>query len=798
MINFGHKVKKRLELFYLNRLFVVIQSIFAPLNERLGQMVGENKFRKWIPWVSVILLTITIICVSQVGKLQFDYNFEKFYPSNDDDTRYFLNLREKFESDNDFLLVAIPADKGCFDPQLLKKVDRFTKKIAKDSLVNYAMSITNQEELFLLQGGATARKPYIDFKDLDRSRDSLRVFKNKELVNSMVSQDGKALGVFIRHQDFLSKKKGDLLIESVRQTAKKSGIDKVVLGGRTIGQQYYIEVMSYEMVLFLALSAVLVVIFLVIAFRSIWGVLIPQVVILTGMLWLIGGMALVGEPVNIILTVLPSIMFVVSMSDTIHLVSRYLDAMRVENDRYLAIMTAIREVGLATFLTSLTTAVGFFTLYFVRVQPVQIFGLVMGIGVLLAFVLTFVSLPILFYYFPGPKYILKDKKDHFWKKRLEKWFLYVIRNPRKVLAISAGLTAISIVGAFQIEANNYLMDDVDPDEPIKQDFDYMDAHFGGVRPFTLVLERKDNSIDFWDLEVLNEMDAVEQFLEDSMDVHVRTSLVTALKVLNRGSNLGEESSYSLPESKAKIRSFKRNLKIANQGQILRTILDSTETTLMITGIMPDIGNTEFKSREKALTKFLERNTDSKRVNYRITGSAYLIDKNMNYLSISMVQGLLLSIAIVALIMGLIYRSWRVMVISLIPNLIPLAIIAGIMGYAGIELKTSTAIIFTIAFGIAVDDTIHYLGKFKYELMKGRGKMYALKRSYMTTGKAMILTTLILCSGFLLLVLSSFMGTFYMGILLCITLFVALIADMTVLPVLMMLFYKENKKDRLSK
>jgi hypothetical protein len=159
----------------------------------------------------------------------------------------------------------------------------------------------------------------------------------------------------------------------------------------------------------------------------------------------------------------------------------------------------------------------------------------------------------------------------------------------------------------------------------------------------------------------------------------------------------------------------------------------------------------------------------------------------------MVKGLGLSILIVALIIGFVYRSIRVSLISLVPNIFPLIFIAGIMGYFGVELKTSTAIIFTIAFGIAVDDTIHFLGKFKYELMKGKGKMYALKRSYMTTGKAMILTTLILCSGFLLLVLSSFMGTFYMGVLLCATLFVALIADMTLLPVLMMVFYRERKK-----
>jgi len=170
---------------------------------------------------------------------------------------------------------------------------------------------------------------------------------------------------------------------------------------------------------------------------------------------------------------------------------------------------------------------------------------------------------------------------------------------------------------------------------------------------------------------------------------------------------------------------------------------------------------------------------------------------MKYLSTSLIRGLGISVLIVALLIGLIYRSGAIVFISIITNLIPLLFIAGVMGYFGIDLKTSTSIIFTISFGIAVDDTIHFLGKFKHELMKGKSKMYALKRSYMITGKAMILTTLLLCAGFFLLIFSGFMGTFYMGVLLCITLFVALIADITLLPVLLLLFYRQRSTTKRS-
>jgi predicted RND superfamily exporter protein len=255
---------------------------------------------------------------------------------------------------------------------------------------------------------------------------------------------------------------------------------------------------------------------------------------------------------------------------------------------------------------------------------------------------------------------------------------------------------------------------------------------------------------------------------------------------------GMSEYYKLPTRKSKWRDLKRGFKSKRAEGIYRLMVDSTERIMRISGTIPDLGNKPVTAMNKKLRTYLKSKTLDGKIEYQITGTAHLIDKNLSYLSVSLVKGLAVSILIVALIMGIIYRSGTILLISIVPNVVPLVFIAGVMGYLGVELKISTAIIFTIAFGIAVDDTIHLLGKFKFELMKGRSKIYALKRSYMTTGKAMILTTLILCSGFALLVFSSFLGTFYLGIMLCLALFVALIADLTLLPVLILLFYKPKK------
>lgn len=755
-------------------------------------MVGESTFRKYRWYALFVFIAITSWLGYRVLDVRFDYDFEKFFP-DDEETAFFMDFREKFRSENDFLLIAIERKKGIFDKQFLQEVDSLTHRLEKIRNVEAVLSITNQSEVFVYPTGMTSERPYFDPDHFDPVQDSLRLFKNQELVNTLVSEHGGSLCIFLKHTDYLSKKKSDQLVVDVNKVMDDFSFEKVRIGGRTLQQKYYIDKMMVEMILFMGLSATMIIIFLAFAFRSLWGVLIPQVVIVSSMIWVVGGMGIFDTPINIILTVLPTIMFVVSMSDVIHLSSRYLDALRVNPNVYEAIKTAVREVGLATLLTSVTTAIGFFSLYFVRIGPIQSFGIVMGCGVLIAFVLTFLMLPIMFSFFPGPAYVRKKQKEHAWKPFLQRMFVLIMHHRKWIFILTGVITVVSLGGAMMIKTDNYLLDDMRASESLKQDFNFLDKEYGGVRPFELVITCKDTNLNVWSPEVLTELDAVETYLRDEYGVNIKSSLVLALKVANRSSHSGKAEYFALPESNKKIRSFRRNLRMVEQGDFLKSIVDSTEQITHISGNLPDIGNVAVTAKNKKLMPFLRKHDLGGKIEYALTGTSHLVDKNLEYLAVSLIKGLVVSILIVALIIGLIYRSFVILLITMVVNLVPLLFIAGVMGYFGIELKTSSAIIYTIAFGIAVDDTIHFLGKFKYELMKGKGRLYALKRSYLTTGKAMILTTLILCAGFLMLVFSSFLGTFYLGLLMCITLLVALVADITLLPVLLLVFYKPRKK-----
>lgn len=748
----------------------------------------EKAFKFWSKLVLILILALTGLWGYRIFDLRFDYDFEKFFPANDPDADFFYAHRKQFEADNNFLLISIERKNGLFDTQFLRKVEKFREELSKLPNVVGVQAITNQQELFVNNFGGAFAKPYISFTDSLRKKDSLRVYRSEELINTLVARDGSSLCVFLKHKDVLSKKKSDALVDAIESIYPKYHFEKVRMAGTTVGQKYYIQKMNVELVLFMGLSSALIVLFLFIAFRSLWGVLVPQAVIVSGLIWILGGMGMTNTPMNILLTTLPSIMFVVSMSDVIHLVSRYIDALRENHSRFEAIWVTIKEVGYATFLTSFTTAIGFATLYFVNVQPVRIFGLVVGVGVMIAYLLSIVLLPILFYYTPIPK-ITQKSDDSFWKERLPKVYNYISNNRWRIMGIYGVVVLVSGLGMTLLKADNLIMDDIRDDDPIKVDFNYLDQHFGGFRPFELVVSVKDTTTKVWDKANLETMVKVENYLENVFGVELKTSLVQSLSALNRAAHKGNPNYFQLPEDQRSINRFRRFLKIAGQGKIIRLMVDSTERTTRISGGIPDWGNNKVAAKNKALLAFIKKHKLDKDLNFRLTGSAYLLDKNISYLSMSLIQGLLVSILIVSVLMGLLYRSFRMMIISIIPNIIPLMVIAAIMGFTGLEIKTSTAIIFTIAFGIAVDDTIHLLGKFKFELTKHGNKEVALRNAFLVTGKAMILTTLVLCSGFLLLLFSTFNGTFFLGLLLSIALFVALILDLTLLPVLILLFYK---------
>ena len=752
----------------------------------------DKQVKTWARYIMLLVIAITLPMLYQWKNITFSYEFEDFLPQNDDNAQIFKDFKERFASDNDFLLLALEKKSGIFDSTFLKKVEKIESDIAKLDDVTAVRSILSMSEFRFMPGGLVVEIPYVHLDSMRLEKDSVRIYSHEELVNQFVSENGRSLCLFIKHTDFLSKERSDILSDKLYALLDKAELDDYHLIGRVVGQRYYVEKMMSEMMLFISISVILVILFLWIAFRSIWGILLPQVVLYLSAIWVIGSMGLFNEPINILLVLLPSILFVVGMSDVIHLVSKYIDNLRDGMPKNDAVINAVKEIGLATLLTSLTTAIGFISLIVIPVKPIQSFAIYVSLAVVITFIITILTLPALFILSKAPV-VAEKYKNPIWHRVLAKTFKWTLRNRKTIPLAFLVVFGISVYGITKLESNNFLMDELKDDNPVKMSFNYMDDNYGGIRPFELMIELKNpEQNQFWDKEVLKDFERVQDYLEDEYGVQRLTSLITILKTANRSFKSGLHSNYKLPENKGDIARFKKQLERLENGQILRLVVDSTQQFARITGTIPDWGNKKVTAKNQELEHFLKNELKSPYFDVKLTGTAHLLDLNLKTLSNNMMQGLILASAIIAVLMALLYRSFTMTIISLIPNIIPLVVVAGLMGYMGINLKISTAITFTIAFGIAVDDTIHFLSKLKLELSKGKSLLRALRTTYITTGKAIILTSLVLLAGFFMLILSDFEGTFAMGALVSLSLFIALLADLMLLPLLLIAFYRPRK------
>ena len=746
---------------------------------------------------AVILLCVgvfTAVCIWNLQFLSLDYNFENFFPENDEETVFFKEHRERFASDNDFLLVAVKNNDGVFRKDFLLELENLLADLDTVTHVDTVLSLTRMNKLFVNDFGKW-KVPYINYDNLDSlQNDSIWISKTPDVYGSLISKDCKTLSIFVKHQDYLSKEGCAAISESVNNIKSLYDFDEMHIAGRSVGQIYYVALMQSELKFFMVTSLVLLLVFLILAFRSWWGILLPVTVVVASVIWILGIMAMLQKPLNLVLTVLPTIIFIVGMSDVIHIVSKYLEELRKGKPKFEALKITIKEVGMATLLTSVTTAVGFLTLYFSRVVPIKDFGVYVAMGVMITFVLSFLVLPSMFALIPTPSRSKKKSEATFWTKVLRRSFLWTIHNQVKVVSISGIILIGSFVGLSALEVNNFLLEDLKENDPLNKSFMFFDEHFSGARPMELSIECKEGSI--LTPSNLRELDSLERLLVSIYPNESFGSVLTVIKSLNRVLNGGSNLQYKLPEADKELRKITSRLKKQIPQELLKQYLTADEKYARFSSTVPDLGGNQYRALNNSFAE--KREGQFPQFNIHHTGTAHLIDKNNQYLSTSMVLSLLIAFAVIAGIVGFIFRSLKMVLISLIPNVFPLVMIAGIMGVADIDIKVSTAILFTIAFGIAVDDTIHFISKLKLEINKGASLVFALRRTYMSTGRALVLTTAILSAGFLTLIFSNFLGTLYLGLLVSLTLFFALVADLFLLPILILWFYKIPKSNSKTK
>lgn len=740
----------------------------------------------------VALGLITALSAFFVAQLRFNYNFNDFYPAGDPDLDYYQGYTERFGNDNDYLLLGVeaPAGKTVFDPAFLAQVDSLTQLARRQ---RHVRSVTSPTTLAnpVVEGLGVFNLPYLHPDEpTRRADDSTLIYRTPGLVGNVFSPDARAVALVLQLTPDLEKPPGDSLFAALHAGLARLHIDeaRVHFAGRVVAQSVFVDRLKWELVVFMSLSVLLVTGLLWLTFRTWWGVVLPLIVVLGTILWGLGLMAACGVSIDLMTALLPLMLFVVGMSDTIHIISRYVSELGYGASKRDALRVTIKESGFGSGLSALTTSLGFFTLMTSSIRPIHNFGLFTGISVILAFVLSFTLLPAMLVLLGKPQLREPRRQGHSWDGVLGRLFRTILVRRRLVFAASALVLAAAIGLSTRVRINSSLLDDLSKGDPVRQDFAFFERQFAGVRPFELELKPAGGR-DIYDLDVLRQTERIEQYLATTYGLRFAASPVTLVKSVRKALNGGELGEYRLPDDAQELQRLRARLRTFRKKPEFSALALPDGSAGRLTGRMADVGSIRAGQLNDSLRRFLKTSIDPAVLQTRLTGSSNLIDKNNENLTLNMITGMAIDVAMVTLIVLLLFKSVRMTVVVLIPNLLPIVIVAGVMGLAGVHMKVSTSIIFTIAFGIAVDDTIHFISKLRLTLTKEPDIFRAVRRTYLLAGKAVITTSLILVGGFSTLLFSKFDGTFYVGLLIGLTLLFGVVAELTLLPLLILYFYK---------
>lgn len=728
----------------------------------------------------ILLLVPTIYNVS---KTSIDYDFEKFFPKNDPVLDEYLAYREEFGSDNDFLVIAVESSKNIVsDSVFFSALEKIESELGELDGTKEIVGPTSSKIPIISRGGQFS-KPLLKIgMALEKIND------DPLLVPNLVSKNGKNALILVNHTYGFSKKESDNYLSEIQHIIKPFDTTfEIRLAGKVHGQEHYISQMSTELMVFTAISLVLLTLILLLFFRAIWAVAIPLLVIVYSILLLTAAIYLSGDSLSVLTIILPTIIFVVGISDIVHLLNHYLEELRTGKSKQTAIQASVKVIGKATFLTSVTTAIGFLTLLVSGIEPIRQFGLYSALGVGIAYILSFSLFPSLLLVFKTPVIAKNQKNKARWDAFLNSAFAAVIKHKRVVYSCSILLLLAGVYGFSQLKINNYLLEDWSENDPQKQNYQYIDKVFGGVRPFDLIL-RSDSGV--LSPKVIKEINKLENFVRAEYNMANTISPATVYKIYNRSTHFGASGAYQLAESKNELEKQYKKLSKFKKSKQLATLISTDGKRGKLFGRVNDFGGYIFNKKAEKLNDFIQSEIDTTLLQVRQTGMPYIIDKNNKDLSSQMILGLLIALAAVSTIMMFLFKNVKLLLISILPNVLPLLGVSLFMYLAGIDIKVSTAIIFTIAFGIAVDDTIHYLSRLKLELNSGKRLPEAIKASYNSSGKAILITSIILCSGFCALVFSSFASTFYLGLLVSIVLLLAVVVDLTLLPLMCLHWLKK--------
>ena len=735
------------------------------------------------------LALVTVIFGSFLKDLRLEFSIEQLFTQEDPRVERFLQFRDEF-SGVDNILFLIYESNNPFSKKNLDKNRQLIESLETIDGVESVTSLTNLE--LFTEGGDYLLQPV--YERIPYDTDSLLMAKKtimqSELVrNYIISADGKMASIMIEiDSDYNDYDGRNRILSEIDQF--QMVVDwKWHQAGLPVIRTRYVQYMIQDNIRFLFPVALVISILLALLFRSFAGVLLPLIVIGLTIIWTVGLMAKMGIDINIISYMIPTLLMIISVSDSVHFMVKYFQALHEFGHRREALFQTIKKIGTALMLTSVTTAVGFGALSFVNIKIVSEFGIFTAIGVFFAFIISILFLPSMFMLM---KQTADDKLINYnvgvRVKVVQKISTLVRAYPKHIIISWCFIACIGTWGAVKINPHSKLLEDLRPGNKLLDDMKVAENRMGAILPVEIILEIMNDGPyeDIQDVEVMQFLDRVGAFMSSIPEIGKVMSVTQYIKEIHQAMNDGDPAFYQIPNSRNLISQY-----MLLYESEFETFFNLDYTKLRIAAQIKDIDSRRSAEIEEEINNFIMANAPSG-VKAEVTGTAFIALRTNNYLVRNLAGSFFIAFIVVTLLMAILFRSVKMALISVVPNIIPMMMMAAVMGFFQVSLRPSTAMTFAIAFGIAVDDTLHYLTRYRMEL-SDRHYQKANDATMMSTGVAMMSTTAILVSGFMVLTLSEFTFSIQFGILSSITILSALIGDLTFLPALLSQVKPEIKR-----
>ena len=761
----------------------------------------------------VVIGLITVVMGYFAMKVEMSYEFTRTVPLDDPEMIFFNNFKKQFGEDGNMMAIGVK-DSAVFQLENFQKFRTFSNELKDIEGVGEILSLPL---LKIIQKDTVQTKFYLTNLFPEN-------ISSQQQLDSLL---GVALGQKFYMGQLLNVSNGATLIlapmeKEYANSAKRIDItNALVKFGTNFTEQTGIQlhyaglpfvrsIMAYqvrkELSFFLYLSAIVTGLIMLIFFRSVRAVIFSMIMIGVVVIWTIGTIALLGFKISLLSGLIPPVIVTIGITNAIYLLNKYHVEFVKRRNKVEAIEIVVQKMGLATFLTNLTVAIGFLTLLYTDITILREFGIVAGINIIGLFVVSLVMIPSILSWMPepSPKHLrhLNFKILGDFVKLID---LLVHRHRIAIYLATLAITAFAIIGMTKLYSVSFMVDDIPEESQVKKDLKFVEENFTGIMPLEIEVDlQTKRKRPLQNLKIARAIDRFESSL-DSITVTSRpVSILSFIKASRQGYYNNNPDWYGLPTSDIEAKYVLDYLKgqTDNSG-LFKAFVDSSFSKMRISLQMADIGSIKMDSlvhnviEPKAqnlvvdLKKILKAKSDS--VSVTVTGSSKIFIKGNKFLIENLTESLILACILITLSMALLFANARMIIISLIPNLIALMITAGLMGYFNIPLKASTALIFSITFGISVDNSIRFLAKYRQELLSsGFFVQRSVSESILETGKSIIYTSIVLFAGFIIFAFSDFGGTVALGLLTSTTLIISMFTNLILLPALIMTFDKPKK------